>query len=92
MSISKLNKKKINPVSARPRKWSNTLKQFVGNLPTNCLSVFDHFLGLALKGFRCANIIQNQLLHGGLLHCKTKNIRFCPYMGIYDSVLIRENT
>ena len=21
--------------------WSNTLKQFVGNLPTNCLSVFD---------------------------------------------------
>ena len=24
--------------------------QFVGNLPTNCLSVFDHFVGLALKG------------------------------------------
>ena len=24
--------------------------QFVGNLPTNCLSVFDHFMGLALKG------------------------------------------
>ena len=22
----------------------------VGNLPTNCLSVFDHFMGLALKG------------------------------------------
>ena len=31
-------------------KWSNTLKQFVGNLPTNCLSVFDHFMILALKG------------------------------------------
>ena len=31
-------------------KWSNTLKQFVGNLPTNCLSVFDHFAGLVLKG------------------------------------------
>ena len=27
-----------------------TLKQFVGNLLTNCLSVFDHFVGLALKG------------------------------------------
>ena len=27
-------------------KWSNTLKQVVGNLPTNCLSVFDHFKGL----------------------------------------------
>ena len=24
--------------------------QFVGNLPTNCLSVFDHFVILALKG------------------------------------------
>ena len=32
------------------KKWSNTLKQFVGNLPMNCLSVFDHFVGLALKG------------------------------------------
>ena len=40
----------LNPLSANPTKWSNTLKQFVGNLPTNCLSVFDHFVGLALKG------------------------------------------
>ena len=31
-------------------KWPNTLKQFVGKLPANCLSVFDHFVGLALKG------------------------------------------
>ena len=38
-------------MSANPTKWSNTLKQF-GNLPTNCLSVFDHFVGLALKGFK----------------------------------------
>ena len=42
----------INPLSAKFIKWSNTLKQFVGNLPTNCLSVFDHFVGLALKGLR----------------------------------------
>ena len=41
----------INPLSANPTKWSNTLKQFVGNLPANCLSVFDDFAGLALKGF-----------------------------------------
>ena len=41
---------KINPLRANPTKWSNTLKQFVDNLPTNCLSVFDHFVGLALKG------------------------------------------
>ena len=40
----------INPLSANPTKWSNTLKQFVGFLPTNCLSVFDHIVGLALKG------------------------------------------
>ena len=43
----------INPLIAKFTKWSNTLKQFVGNLPTNCLSVFDHFLGLALKGLIC---------------------------------------
>ena len=34
----------INPFRANPTKWSNTLKQFVDNLPTNCLSVFDHFV------------------------------------------------
>ena len=39
----------INPLSANFTNWSNTLKQFVGNLPMNCLSVFDHFVGLALK-------------------------------------------
>ena len=40
------------PLSANPTKWSNTLKQFVRNLPTNCLSVFDHFMNLALKGLK----------------------------------------
>ena len=38
------------PLSANPEKWSNTLKQIVGNLPTICLSVFDHFMNLVLKG------------------------------------------
>ena len=42
----------INPSSANITKWSNTLKQFVGNLPTNCLSVFDHFVGLTLKALK----------------------------------------
>ena len=27
----------FNPLSTNFTKWSNTLKQFVGNLPTNCL-------------------------------------------------------
>ena len=40
----------FNSLSANFTKWSNTLKQFVGNLPTNCLSVFVHFVGLVLKG------------------------------------------
>ena len=38
-----------NPLSANPTKRSNILKQFVGNLP-DCLSVFGHFVELALKG------------------------------------------
>ena len=42
--------KPIIPLSANPTKWSNTLRQLVGNLPTNCLSVFDHFVKLVLKG------------------------------------------
>ena len=44
-----LNINYINPLRASPTKWSNTLKQFVANLTTNRLSVFDHFAELALK-------------------------------------------
>ena len=42
----------FNPLAANFTKWSNTLKQFVGKLTTNCLIAFDHFVGLALKGLR----------------------------------------
>ena len=42
----------VNLLSANFRKWSNTLRQFVGNLKTNYLSVFGHFVGLELKGLR----------------------------------------
>ena len=42
----------FNPWSANSTKWSNTLKQFVGKLPTNCLSVFEHLVGLALIGLK----------------------------------------
>ena len=45
----------FNALSADFTKWSNTLKQFVGNLLTNCLTVFDHFVGLALKGLKKSN-------------------------------------
>ena len=40
---------KNNPLNVRPTKWSNRLKQLIGNLATNSLSVFDHFVILALK-------------------------------------------
>ena len=52
----------FNPLSVNPTKWSKTLKHFVSNLPTNCLSWFDLFMGLALKGltrgfFRVSKIV-----------------------------------
>ena len=34
----------IKPLIANPTKWSNTLKQFFGKLPTSCLNLFDHFV------------------------------------------------
>ena len=47
------------PISTDHTKWSNTLKQFVGNLPTNCLSVFEQFVILALKGLNVSyNLFQ----------------------------------
>ena len=52
----------FNPLSANITKWSNILKQFVGKLLTNCLSVFDHFVGFALKGL---------MVHVYLIHLKT---------------------
>ena len=45
-----MDRNSLNPLTANPTKWSNTLKQFVGNLTMNCLSEFDRFVGLALKG------------------------------------------
>ena len=41
-----------NRLSVNPRKWSDSLKQFVGNSRRNCLSMFDHFVGLVLKGLK----------------------------------------
>ena len=46
----------LKPLSAKLIKWPNTLKQFAGNLPTNCLSVFGHFVRLALKGLKAYNL------------------------------------
>ena len=50
------------PWCAHFTKWSNALKQFVGKLPTNCLNVFDHFVGLAFKGLASGIFWLNQCL------------------------------
>ena len=53
---------------------SNTLKKFVGKLPTNCLSVFDHFAGLALKELNQAFITPSQGNYDLI------NKRLCQYL------------
>ena len=50
MSIDATDMTYLDPLSANPIKWPNTLKQFVSKLPLNCLSVFGHFVNLAFKG------------------------------------------
>ena len=37
----------LNPLSANPHKMVKLTQKFVGNLLTNCLSVFNHFVGFA---------------------------------------------
>ena len=37
----------LNPLRANPTNWSNTIRRL---LPMNSLRVFDHFVGLTLKG------------------------------------------
>ena len=48
----------FNSLSANPTKWSNILKHSVGKLPTNCLSVFDHFVELAFKSLTEGGVFQ----------------------------------
>ena len=50
----------FNPLSANPTKWSNTQTIF-RLLSTFCLSVFDHFLRLVLKGLRSCQMSMVEL-------------------------------
>ena len=59
------DKKLINPLSANPTKWSNCL---------NCLSVFDHLVGLALEGLiqlNSADSLKNPIAKS--IFCKQSN-------------------
>ena len=72
----------FNHVSTNPTKWSNTLKQFIGKLATNWMSVFDHFAGLALKGLTKLASTPNNCL---------KSVRIRSFCNPY-SVRMQENT
>ena len=48
----------INPLSANITKWSNSLKQFVGKLPTNCLSVWP-FCGIGSERVKWDKVFKN---------------------------------
>ena len=53
------------PLGSNSKKWSNTLKTIRRLLPTNCFSVLDLFVGLALKGL-------NVGLERFRIHCSGK--------------------
>ena len=41
----------FNPLSTNPHKMVKHTQAIRRQQPTNCLSVFDHFVGLAVKRF-----------------------------------------
>ena len=59
----------LNPLSVNPTEWSNTLKQFVAKLPTNCLSVSGHFVNLALKGLKSHWKSRKTLFSRSFIYC-----------------------
>ena len=77
----------LNSLSANPTKWSNTLKQFVGTLLTNCLSVFDHFVKLALKGLVNMILLETKTYINlkyklGRLHFELSNVTTIFFLSI----------
>ena len=52
LQVSRTFFSELNPLSATPTKWSNTLKTIRREKPTHCLSVCEYFVGLALKGLQ----------------------------------------
>ena len=46
----------LNSLSTNPKKWSNRLQQFVSSCRRIVLSMFDHFVGLTLKGLKSESL------------------------------------
>ena len=63
----------LNSLSANPTKWSIALKQFVGYLSTNCLSVFDQFVKLVLKGLNSSGFSFQSVVSSRTLDCLLPN-------------------
>ena len=62
ITLSRKNRITVLPQIAHLTQWSNTLKQFIGKLPMSCFSVFDHFVGLALKWLREIVLLEGHFL------------------------------
>ena len=85
LQLEEIYTQNFNLLSANITKWSNTLKKFVGKFPTNCLSVFDHFVGLALKGLKIDKLLAFprpgfNLFHSMIVDGKMNFLKCC---GLY---------
>ena len=88
-NFQELSSVRINLLSASSTKWSNTLKKFVSNLPTNFLIVLDHFFGLALKNLTLADFEVFWQIHKQSFLCVSslfvKLFKFLPQVFIWCS-------
>ena len=88
----------FNTLNVNFTKWSNTVKQFVGNLPKNYLSVFDHFVEFVLKGLRIFLVFKWRFEVGLLLLCykqiyintKQRHFFFYSAQSMMEIFLIRK--
>ena len=54
---------KLNPFSVNPHKMVKHTQTIGQQQLTNCLGVFDHFVGLALKGLRMPPLLFNKFIN-----------------------------
>ena len=76
----------IYPLSTNFTKLSNAFKQFIGKLPTNCLSMFDHFVGLAPKELSFS--LQNKYILWRVVDFSSPFGRYFPSCGTFLSWLL----
>ena len=68
------------PFKRQPQKMAKHIQTIRWQKPTNCLSVFDHFVGLALKGLTCFSNVLVRTIYGES-HClKVYNVLSKEYI------------